>query len=83
MPTFVAGNSGSVRNRLPLLYRPENADGFVDPFPRSSVGNGASSEVRTWPCSNCREWTNDGAYRTGTCNHCGTPRATKGARNGR
>jgi hypothetical protein len=32
----------------------------------------------TWVCANewCRQWTMNGAYRTGRCNFCQTPRPT-------
>jgi hypothetical protein len=34
------------------------------------------SEILTWICANvhCRQWTMNGAYKTGRCNFCTTPR---------
>jgi len=33
----------------------------------------------TWMCANpfCRQWTMDGAYRTGNCNFCQAPRVAR------
>lgn len=32
-------------------------------------------EHHTWRCRGCRQWTMNGAYRSGRCNFCGVPRA--------
>lgn len=32
------------------------------------------SEIRTWLCRSCRSWTMNGAYLSGRCNFCHTPR---------
>jgi hypothetical protein len=43
---------------------------------RVAAPAGRAAAHETWFCRapHCRNWTSNGAYLTGNCNHCGTPK---------
>lgn len=50
---------------------------WTGPVERRDPASYRSASIQlTWRCANpyCGQWTMDGSYLTGRCNHCQTPR---------
>jgi hypothetical protein len=64
-PTLRQALDRELREPKPYPYPVERRDPRT--YQRASTHD-------TWRCPQCREWTSNGAYKTGRCNHCGTER---------